>query len=63
MVELQHCHFSVVLGADKGSVLSEWNMRIALLFLGIVVCIRTIFIFKSFVQNTGAIFKYSEVGT
>jgi hypothetical protein len=38
-------------------------MRIALLFLGIVVVLGPIFIFKSFVQNTGAIFKYSEVGT
>jgi choline/glycine/proline betaine transport protein len=46
---------SVVLGVDKGvRVLSEWNMRIALFFLVLVVILGpTIFIFKSFVQNTG----------
>ncbi len=46
---------SVVLGVDKGvRVLSEWNMRIAVLFLLIVLILGpTIFIFKSFVQNTG----------
>lgn len=46
---------SVVLGVDKGvRILSEWNMRIALTFLLIVVVLGpTIFIFKSFVQNTG----------
>ncbi|SDW31341.1 BCCT family transporter [Flavobacterium degerlachei] len=46
---------SVVLGVDKGvRILSEWNMRIALTFLLIVVILGpTIFIFKSFVQNTG----------
>jgi choline/glycine/proline betaine transport protein len=46
---------SVVLGVDKGvRVLSEWNMRVAVLFLLIVVILGpTIFIFKSFVQNTG----------
>jgi choline/glycine/proline betaine transport protein len=46
---------SVVLGVDKGvRVLSEWNMRIAVFFLLIVVILGpTIFIFKSFVQNTG----------
>ncbi|HSM63461.1 MAG TPA: BCCT family transporter, partial [Gillisia sp.] len=46
---------SVVLGVDKGvRVLSEWNMRIAVLFLLIVLVLGpTIFIFKSFVQNTG----------
>lgn len=46
---------SVVLGVDKGvRVLSEWNMRVAVLFLLIVLILGpTIFIFKSFVQNTG----------
>ncbi|AUC84248.1 choline transporter [Polaribacter sp. ALD11] len=46
---------SVVLGVDKGvRVLSEWNMRVAVLFLLIVLVLGpTIFIFKSFVQNTG----------
>jgi choline/glycine/proline betaine transport protein len=46
---------SVVLGVDKGvRVLSEWNMRIAVLFLLVVVILGpTIFIFQSFVQNTG----------
>jgi choline/glycine/proline betaine transport protein len=46
---------SVVLGVDKGvRILSEWNMRIAVLFLLIVVILGpTIFIFKSFLQNTG----------
>ena len=46
---------SVVLGVDKGvRVLSEWNMRIAVVFLLIVLILGpTIFIFKSFVQNTG----------
>ncbi|NNG11544.1 MAG: BCCT family transporter [Arenibacter sp.] len=46
---------SVVMGVDKGvRVLSEWNMRIAVLFLLVVLILGpTIFIFKSFVQNTG----------
>jgi len=46
---------SVVLGVDKGvRVLSEWNMRIAVLFLLVVLILGPIiFIFKSFVQNTG----------
>jgi choline/glycine/proline betaine transport protein len=46
---------SVVLGVDKGvRILSEWNMRTAVLFLLVVVLLGpTIFIFKSFVQNTG----------
>jgi choline/glycine/proline betaine transport protein len=50
---------SVVLGVDKGvRVLSEWNMRIAVLFLLIVLVLGpTIFIFKSFVQNTGNYFS------
>lgn len=46
---------SVVLGVDKGvRILSEWNMRTAILFLLVVMVLGpTIFIFKSFVQNTG----------
>lgn len=47
---------SVVLGVDKGvKFLSEWNMRIAVLLLLLVVILGpTIFIFQSFVQNTGS---------
>ena len=50
---------SVILGVDKGvKFLSEWNMRVALLFLLLVVVLGpTIFIFKSFVQNTGSYFS------
>ena len=46
---------SVILGVEKGvKVLSEWNMRIAVLFLLVVLILGpTIFIFKSFIQNTG----------
>lgn len=49
---------SVVLGVDKGvKFLSEWNMRIAILLLLLVVVLGpTIFIFQSFVQNTGNYF-------
>ncbi|GAB2780939.1 BCCT family transporter [Salinimicrobium soli] len=49
---------SVVLGVDKGvKLLSEWNMRIAVLMLLMVVILGpTIFIFQSFVQNTGSYF-------
>lgn len=57
---------SVVLGVDKGvRVLSEWNMRIAVLFLLIVLVLGpTIFIFKSFVQNTGNYFSgFLEIAT
>ncbi len=47
---------SVVLGVDKGvKFLSEWNMRIAVLLLVLIVILGpTIFIFQSFVQNTGS---------
>jgi choline/glycine/proline betaine transport protein len=47
-----------VLGVDKGvKFLSEWNMRIAVLLLLLVVVLGpTIFIFQSFVQNTGSYF-------
>lgn len=57
---------SVVLGVDKGvRVLSEWNMRVAVLFLVIVVMLGpTIFIFKSFIQNTGSyLSSFLEVAT
>lgn len=49
---------SVVLGVDKGvKFLSEWNMRIAVLMLLLVLILGpTIFIFQSFVQNTGSYF-------
>ncbi|TBW29985.1 BCCT family transporter [Gramella sp. KN1008] len=49
---------SVVLGVDKGvKFLSEWNMRVAVLLLLLVVVLGpTIFIFSSFVQNTGNYF-------
>ncbi|MGB7786738.1 MAG: BCCT family transporter [Salinimicrobium sp.] len=49
---------SVVLGVDKGvKFLSEWNMRIAVLMLLLVVILGpTIYIFQSFVQNTGSYF-------
>lgn len=47
---------SVVSGVDKGvKFLSEWNMRIAVLLLLIAVILGpTIFIFRSFVENTGS---------
>ncbi|MFB9271845.1 MULTISPECIES: BCCT family transporter [Flavobacteriaceae] len=57
---------SVVLGVDKGvRVLSEWNMRIAVLFLLVVLILGpTIFIFKSFIQNTGSYFSgFLEIAT
>ncbi len=57
---------SVVLGVDKGvKILSEWNMRIAVLFLLIVLILGpTIFIFQSFVQNTGSYFSgFLEIAT
>ena len=50
---------SVVLGVDKGvRILSEWNMRIAVVLLLLVLVLGpTIFIFQSFVQNTGNYFS------
>ncbi|WBL21627.1 BCCT family transporter [Zunongwangia sp. HRR-M8] len=50
---------SVVLGVDKGvRILSEWNMRIAIVLLLLVLVLGpTIFIFQSFVQNTGNYFS------
>lgn len=46
---------SVVLGVDKGvRVLSEWNMRIAVVLLVLVVILgSTLFIFESYLQNIG----------
>ena len=57
---------SVVLGVDKGvKFLSEWNMRIAVLLLVLVVLLGpTIFIFQSFVQNTGNYFySFLQIST
>lgn len=57
---------SVVLGVDKGvKFLSEWNMRIAVLLLLLVVILGpTIYIFQSFVQNTGSYFSnFLEIAT
>ncbi len=57
---------SVVLGVDKGvKFLSEWNMRIAVLLLVLVVILGpTIFIFQSFVQNTGSyLYSFLEIST
>lgn len=46
---------SVVLGIDKGvRVLSEWNIRIAAVFLLFMIILGpTLFVFDSFTQNTG----------
>lgn len=57
---------SVVLGVDKGvKFLSEWNMRIAVILLLLVVILGpTIFIFQSFVQNTGNYFySFLQIST
>ena len=57
---------SVVLGVDKGvKFLSEWNMRIAVVMLLLVVILGpTIFIFQSFVQNTGSyLFSFLDIST
>ena len=49
---------SVVLGVDKGvKILSEWNMRIAVVLLLLALILGpTVFIFRSFVENTGSYF-------
>lgn len=46
---------SLILGLDKGiRILSEWNMRLALLLLVFVLLVGpTLFLLKSFVQNIG----------
>lgn len=57
---------SVVLGVDKGvKFLSEWNMRVAVLLLGIAVLLGpTVFIFRSFVENTGSyLYSFLEIST
>ena len=57
---------SVVLGVDKGvKFLSEWNMRVAVLLLLLVVILGpTIFIFQSFVQNTGSyLYSFLDIST
>ena len=57
---------SVVLGVDKGvKILSEWNMRIAVVLLVLALILGpTIFIFRSFVQNTGSyLFNFLEIST
>ncbi|QYA25629.1 BCCT family transporter [Gramella sp. MT6] len=57
---------SVVLGVDKGvKVLSEWNMRIAVVLLILALILGpTIFIFRSFVENTGSyLFNFLEIAT
>ena len=57
---------SVVLGVDKGvKVLSEWNMRIAVVLLILVLILGpTIFIFRSFVENTGSyLYNFLEIST
>lgn len=57
---------SVILGVDKGvKFLSEWNMRIAVLLLLLVVILGPIvFIFQSFIQNTGHyLYSFLEIST
>ncbi|WP_289022962.1 BCCT family transporter [uncultured Salegentibacter sp.] len=57
---------SVVLGVDKGvKFLSEWNMRVALILLGLALILGpTIFIFRSFVENTGSyLYNFIEIST
>ncbi|MCB7481013.1 BCCT family transporter [Christiangramia sediminis] len=57
---------SVVLGVDKGvKVLSEWNMRIAVVLLILALILGpTIFIFRSFVENTGSyLFNFLDIAT
>lgn len=50
---------SVVLGVDKGvKVLSEWNVRIAVVLLLLVVVLGpTLFIFESYLENVGNYFS------
>lgn len=57
---------SVVLGVDKGvKVLSEWNMRIAVVLLILALILGpTIFIFRSFVENTGSyLYNFLDIAT
>ena len=50
---------SVVLGVDKGvKVLSEWNIRIAVVLLILVLILGpTIFVFESYLENVGNYFS------
>lgn len=50
---------SVVLGVDKGvKILSEWNVRIAVVLLLLVVILGpTLFIFESYLENLGNYFS------
>lgn len=50
---------SVVFGVDKGvKVLSEWNIRIAVLLLALVLILGpTLFIFESYLENLGNYFS------
>ncbi|QSS96774.1 BCCT family transporter [Psychroflexus sp. ALD_RP9] len=50
---------SVVLGVDKGvKILSEWNVRIAVVLLILVVILGpTLFIFESYLENIGNYFS------
>ena len=57
---------SVALGVDKGvKVLSEWNMRIALLLLLLALVLGpTIYIFRSFIENTGSyLYNFLQIAT
>ena len=57
---------SVILGVDKGvKVLSEWNMRIAVVLLILALILGpTIFIFRSFVENTGSyLYNFLDIAT
>ncbi|TQI70019.1 choline/glycine/proline betaine transport protein [Gramella sp. Hel_I_59] len=57
---------SVVLGVDKGvKILSEWNMRIAVVLLVLALILGpTLFIFRSFVENTGSyLYNFLEIST
>ncbi|WP_298246321.1 BCCT family transporter [uncultured Christiangramia sp.] len=57
---------SVVLGVDKGvKILSEWNIRIAVVLLVLALILGpTLFIFRSFVQNTGSyLYNFLEIST
>lgn len=57
---------SVVMGMDKGvKFLSEWNMRIALILLLLVLILGpTIFVFQAFLQNTGSyLFNFLDMAT
>ncbi len=57
---------SVVLGVDKGvRILSEWNMRVAVLLLLLALVLGpTLFIFRSFIENTGSyFFNFLKIAT